>query len=85
MAPGVDSASNRNVNQEYILRGKGGRCLGLKRYHLHVPIVKKLCEPQASGTFRTCPDLYRDCFTFTFYVNLSLLWLHRVSNSISTI
>ena len=30
MVPGVDSASNRNEYQEYFLRGKGGRCWGLK-------------------------------------------------------
>jgi hypothetical protein len=27
--PGFDSASNRNEYQEYILGGKGGRCIGL--------------------------------------------------------
>jgi hypothetical protein len=27
--PGVDSASNRNEYQVYILGGKGGRCVGL--------------------------------------------------------
>jgi hypothetical protein len=27
--PGVDSDSNRNEYQEYFLRGKGGRCVGL--------------------------------------------------------
>ena len=27
--PGVDSTSNRNEYQEYFLRGKGGRCVGL--------------------------------------------------------
>ena len=27
--PEVDSASDRNENQEYFLGGKGGRCLGL--------------------------------------------------------
>ena len=27
--PGVNSASNRNENQEYFLEGKGGRCVGL--------------------------------------------------------
>jgi len=29
MALGVDSARNRNEYQEYILGGKGGRCVGL--------------------------------------------------------
>jgi hypothetical protein len=27
--PGVDSASNRNEYQEYLLGSKGGRCVGL--------------------------------------------------------
>ena len=29
VAPGVDSASNRNEYQEYFLEGKEGRCVGL--------------------------------------------------------
>ena len=42
--PEVDSASNRNEYQEYFLGeggGKGGRCVELKSYYLHVPIVLK--------------------------------------------
>jgi hypothetical protein len=27
--PGVDTASNINEYQEYFMRGKGGRCVGL--------------------------------------------------------
>jgi hypothetical protein len=34
-------------------RGKGGRCLGLTTF-------------PPSCALRTCPGLYRDCFTFTF-------------------
>ena len=30
--PGFDTASNRNEYQEYLLRGKGGRCVGLKLF-----------------------------------------------------
>jgi hypothetical protein len=37
--PGIDSTSNRNEYQEYFLRCKAGRCVGLQTYHLHVPIV----------------------------------------------
>jgi hypothetical protein len=37
--PEVDSASNRNGYQKYLLRGKWGRCVELKPYHLHVPTV----------------------------------------------
>jgi hypothetical protein len=29
VAPGVDSASNRNEYQEYLLGAKDGRCVGL--------------------------------------------------------
>ena len=39
MCPGVDSAS-KNVYQDNP-GGKGGRCVRLKTYHLHVPIVNK--------------------------------------------
>jgi hypothetical protein len=39
--PGVDSAPNRNEYQEYFLGGKGGRCVELKPYHFHVPIILK--------------------------------------------
>ena len=39
--PGVGSASNRNVCQEYILRGKADRCVRLPTYPLHVPIILK--------------------------------------------
>jgi hypothetical protein len=39
--PGVDPASNRNGYQEYLLEGKGNRCLELTTLALHVPIVLK--------------------------------------------
>jgi hypothetical protein len=39
--PGVDSASNRNGHQEYLLEGKGSRCVELTTLALHVPIVLK--------------------------------------------
>ena len=35
----LDSASNRKDYQEYFLGGKGGRCVGLTPYHLHVCIA----------------------------------------------
>jgi hypothetical protein len=62
MALGVDSTSNRNEYQGYLLGGKGGRCVGLTTLHLHVPIVQKFWEPQPPGTLRACPGLYRDTF-----------------------
>ena len=39
MCPGADSAS-KNEDQD-IRGGKGGRCVRLTTYHIHVPIVKK--------------------------------------------
>ena len=39
VCPGVDSVS-KNEYQD-IPGGKGGRCVGMTPYHIHVPIVKK--------------------------------------------
>ena len=46
-----------NEYQEYFLGCKGGRCVGLTPYHLHMPIVFKsgslnLLEP--SGPVQAC-------------------------------
>ena len=64
--PGVDSASNRNEYQEYFLRGKGGRCVGLTTLSPSCADCLEIWEPQPPGTLRACPGLKRDCFTFTF-------------------
>jgi hypothetical protein len=50
--PGVDSASNRNEYQEYLLRVKAAGAYGWQPCHLHVPIVLQtgslnLLEPSA--------------------------------------
>ena len=37
---------------------------GWKTYHLHVPTVYKLRQPQHPGALRACPGLYRDSFNF---------------------
>ena len=39
--PGVDSASNRNEYQEYFLRGKGVRCVGLTTLPPSCAVVMK--------------------------------------------
>ena len=57
----VDTDSNRNEYQEYFLGGKGGRCVSLTNLP---PSCLEIWEPQPSTTFRACPGLYRDCFTF---------------------
>ena len=55
---GVDSASNKNEYQEYFLRGKGGRCVGLTTIPLSCADCLDIWEPQPPGTLR-------DCYTFT--------------------
>jgi hypothetical protein len=55
--PGVDSVSNRNEYQEYLLGVKAAGALGWQPFHLHVPIVLKsgslrILEP--SGPVQTC-------------------------------
>jgi len=42
---------------------KNGRCVGLTILPLlHVDCVE-IWEPEAPGTLRVCPGLYRDCYT----------------------
>jgi len=57
-------ASKKNEYQEYFLVGKDDRRVGLT-----LPPSRGDCleiwKPQLPATLRTCPGLYRDCFTFT--------------------
>ena len=60
LAFGVDSATNRNEYQRYLLEGKGGRCVGLQPYRIHVTIISKsaslnLLEP--SGPAQACTGI----------------------------
>jgi len=52
--PGVDSASNKNEYQEYLLKSKGGRCVGLTTLPLS---YLEIWEPQPPGNLRACPGL----------------------------
>ena len=55
--PGVDSASNRNEYQEYLLGVKAAGAYGWQPYHLHVPIVLKSGSPnllEPSGLVQAC-------------------------------
>ena len=55
--PGIDSASNRNVYQEYFLVGKGGRCAGLTTLPPSCADCLAIWEPQLPGTLRASPGL----------------------------
>jgi len=48
---------DRNEYQEYFLRDKGGRCLGLTTLPLLCADCLQIWEPQAPGTLRACPGL----------------------------
>ena len=55
MCPWVDSASKSEYQVN--LGGKCGRCVRLKTYHLHVPIVKKfggLNRLESCGSSQVC-------------------------------
>jgi hypothetical protein len=55
--PGLDSASNRNEYQEYLLGGSGGRYVGLTILPPSCVDCLEIWEPQPPGTVRVCPDL----------------------------
>jgi hypothetical protein len=48
--PGVDTASNRNEYQDYILGGKGGRCVGLTALPPSCADCLEIRERQPPGT-----------------------------------
>ena len=64
--PGVDPASSINEYQEYFLRSKGGRCVGLTTLPSSCADCHEIWDPRIPGTLRAFPVLYRDCFTFFF-------------------
>ena len=66
--PGVDSASNRNEYQVYILGVKAAGVYGWQPYHLHVPTVLNssslnLLEP--SGSVQACNGIALPFFITT--------------------
>jgi len=55
LGPGVDSASNRNEYQEYLLGGKGGRCLRLTTLLPLCAVCLDICETQPQpGAVQAC-------------------------------
>jgi hypothetical protein len=52
--PRVDSSSNRNEYQVYLLLGKGGRCVGLTSLTPSCADCLKIWEPQLPVTLRAC-------------------------------
>jgi hypothetical protein len=82
--PGVDSTSYRNEYQEYFLGSKGGWCLGLTTYHLHMPIVWKcgslnLLKP--SGPVQTCNGIALPNFYFLYTRIYTHIYKYRYINT----
>ena len=65
--PEVESTSNRNEYQQYFLRGKGGRCVGLTALTTSCAICLDIWVSQFPGTIKACPVVYMNCFTFTYF------------------
>jgi hypothetical protein len=69
LALGVDSATNRHEYEECFLGGKGGRCIGLTTYHVHVPIVWKSGKPQGiQGLLYLCQSVFLWHLLHTFLI-----------------
>jgi hypothetical protein len=51
--PGFDSARNRNESQDYILRGKGGRCVRLTTFPPSCTDCIEIWEPQTPVILET--------------------------------
>jgi hypothetical protein len=49
--------ANRNEYQEYILGGKGGRCIELTTLPPSFADCLEIWEPRPAGTLRACPGL----------------------------
>ena len=64
----VDSASNRNMYQKYLLGGGGGGLRWpVRRAEKNTTVCAgchEIWEPRPPGTVRTCPGLYRDGLYF---------------------
>jgi len=63
MAPGFESASNRNEYEEHFLRVKIGQCVRLTTLPPARADCPEIWELQLPGTLRACPVYCRDCFT----------------------
>jgi len=55
--PGINSVFNRNEDQEYLLGGKGGRCVGLTRFPTSCADCLEIWEPEPSGPVQGCTEI----------------------------
>ena len=73
----VDSTCNGNEYQEYFLRGKDGRCIGLTTLPPSCADCFEIWKSQPPVTLSACPGLKWDCFT----VYICDICKHRVYHS----
>ena len=67
--PWLYAAANRNEYQEYLLGGKGGRCVRLTTLPTLQVDCLEIWEPKPPGTLRSCPGRYRVVLPLTFTWN----------------
>ena len=81
-SPGVDSTSNRNEYQEYFLKGKCRRCIGLTTLPPAHANCFEMWEPQPPGTHRACTGIglhFTNMVLTVLYVFIKLYgYLHKV-------
>jgi hypothetical protein len=65
LGPGVDSASNINEYQGYLLGGKGGQFIEMTTLLPSCADCFEILGALNSWSPNGLPDLYRDSFTFT--------------------
>jgi hypothetical protein len=72
--PGGDSAPSENEYQEHFLVVKAAGAWGWQPYHLHVPNVMKISEPEPPGNLWATPGLLRDSPTFYYTQTIKDTW-----------
>jgi hypothetical protein len=61
--PGINSATNRNDYDEYLLGSKDGMCIQLTTLTPSCAVCLEIWEPEPCGPHGARPGLYRDYFT----------------------
>jgi len=78
--PGIDSASNRNKYQQYLLLGKGGRCVALTTLP---PSYVDCLEILGTSTSWNTQGLSRDLFTLIFTRRKQINYINKLINTIT--
>ena len=81
MALGLTQAHNRNEYQEYFLRGKCGRCVGLTTLQHSCAGCHEIWEPQHPGNLWACPVLLQGLLHLAYSPTKRLFYLQLPCHS----